>query len=82
MQTREVKGPETLRDTDQSGSGDLRPAGTQTRDNIIVYDAYKILTSELMTHRLNVRVWKEIFHANGNEKKSQGSNTHIRQISL
>ena len=32
MQTREVKGPETLRDTDQSGSGDLRPAGTQTRE--------------------------------------------------
>ena len=24
-----------------------------------------------MTHRLNVRRWKEIFHANGNEKKAR-----------
>ena len=29
-------------------------------------------------HRLKVKGWKQIFQANGQEKKSRGSNTHIR----
>ena len=32
--------------------------------------------------RLKVKGWKQIFQANGQEKKSQGSNTHIRQNRL
>ena len=31
-------------------------------------------------YRLKVKGWKQIFQANGQEKKSRGSNTHIRQI--
>ena len=34
------------------------------------------------TYRLKVRGWKKLFHANGNQKKSQGSNTFIRQNRL
>ena len=30
-------------------------------------------------YRLKVKGWKQIFQANGQEKKSWGSNTHIRQ---
>ena len=30
------------------------------------------------THRLKVKGWKEIFHANRNLKKSRGSNNYIR----
>ena len=30
-------------------------------------------------HRLKVKGWKHIFQANGQEKISRGSNTHIRQ---
>ena len=30
-------------------------------------------------HRLKEKGWKQIFQANGQEKKSRGSNTHIRQ---
>ena len=33
-------------------------------------------------HRLEVKGWKQIFQANGQEKKSRGSNTHIRQNRL
>ena len=33
-------------------------------------------------HRLKVKGWKQIFQANGPEKKSRGSNTHIRQNRL
>ena len=33
-------------------------------------------------HRLKVKGWKQIFQANGQEKKNRGSNTHIRQIEL
>ena len=33
-------------------------------------------------HRLKVKSWKQIFQANGQEKKSRGSNTHIRQNRL
>ena len=31
--------------------------------------AYKRLTWGLKTHKLKIREWKKIFHANGNEKK-------------
>ena len=33
-------------------------------------------------HRLKVKGWKQIFQANGQEKKSKGSNTPIRQNRL
>ena len=33
-------------------------------------------------HRLKVKGWKQVFQANGQEKKSRGSNTHIRQNRL
>ena len=33
-------------------------------------------------HRLKVKGWTQIFQANGQEKKSRGSNTHIRQNRL
>ena len=33
-------------------------------------------------HRLKVKGWKQIFQVNGQEKKSRGSNTHIRQNRL
>ena len=33
-------------------------------------------------HGLKVKGWKQIFQANGQEKKSRGSNTHIRQNRL
>ena len=29
------------------------------------------------THRLKVKEWKKIFHANGKEKKNWGSSTYI-----
>ena len=31
---------------------------------------------------MKVKSWKQIFQANGQEKKSRGSNTHIRQNRL
>ena len=33
-------------------------------------------------HRLKVKGWKQIFQSNGQEKKSRGSNPHIRQNRL
>ena len=33
-------------------------------------------------NRLKVKGWKQIFQANGQEKKCRGSNTHIRQNRL
>ena len=33
-------------------------------------------------HRLKVKGWKQTFQAKGQEKKSRGSNTHIRQNRL
>ena len=33
-------------------------------------------------NRLKVKGWKQIFQANGQEKKNRGSNTHIRQNRL
>ena len=34
-----------------------------------IYAVYKKPTSDLKTHRLKVRGWKNIFHANGKQKK-------------
>ena len=36
-----------------------------------IYAAHKRLSSDLGTHRLKVRGWRKIFHANGNQKKSR-----------
>ena len=33
-------------------------------------------------HRLKVKDWKQIFQANGQEKRSWGNNTHMRQNRL
>ena len=41
--------------------------GYKNKTHICV--VYKKLTSELKTHRLKVRGWKNIFHANGKQKK-------------
>ena len=30
-------------------------------------------------HRMKVRGWKRLFHANGNEKKNWGGNTNFKQ---
>ena len=35
-----------------------------------VYAVYKKPTSDLKTHRLKVRGWKNTFHANGKQKKA------------
>ena len=35
-----------------------------------IYAVYKKHTSDLKTHRLKVRGWKNIFHANGKQNKA------------
>ena len=35
-----------------------------------IYAVYKKPTADLKTHRLKVRGWKNIFHANGKQKKA------------
>ena len=35
-----------------------------------IYAVYKKHTSDLKTHRLKVRGWKNIFHAHGKQKKA------------
>ena len=35
-----------------------------------IYAVYRKPTSDLKTHRLKVRGWKNIFYANGNQKKA------------
>ena len=35
-----------------------------------IYAVYKKPTSDLKTYRLKVRGWKNIFHANGKQKKA------------
>ena len=37
---------------------------------IHIYVVYKKPNSDLKTYRLKVRGWKNIFHANGNQKKA------------
>ena len=37
-----------------------------------IYAVYKKPTSDLKTYRLKVRGWKNIFHANGKQKKAGG----------
>lgn len=34
------------------------------------YATYRWLTSDLKTHRLKVKDWKKMFHANGNQKQT------------
>ena len=43
-----------------------------------IYAVYKKPTSDLKTHRLKVRGWKNIFHANG-KQKNWSTNPYIRQ---
>ena len=40
------------------------------KNKIHIYALYKKPTSDLKTHRLKVRGWKNIFHANGKQKKA------------
>ena len=47
-----------------------------------LYAAYKTHFRTKDTHRLKEREWEKIFHANGNDKKAGGSNTHTRQNRL
>ena len=35
-----------------------------------IFAAYKRLTSDIKTHRLKVKEWKKMFHANGNQKQT------------
>ena len=37
-----------------------------------IYAVYRKPTSDLKAHRLKVRGWKNIFHANGQQKKKAG----------
>ena len=52
----------------------LQPKDTEWlngyKNKIHVYTVYKKPTSDLKTHRLKVRGWKNIFHANGKQKKA------------
>ena len=45
-----------------------RPNGYKNKTHI--YAVYKKPTSDLTTYRLKVRGWKNIFHANGKQKKA------------
>ena len=40
------------------------------RNKTHICAVFKKLTSDLKTHRLKVRGWKNIFHANGKQKKA------------
>ena len=40
------------------------------RNKTHTYAVYKKPTADLKTHRLKVRGWKNIFHANGKQKKA------------
>ena len=40
------------------------------RNKTHIYAVYKKPTADLKTHRLKVRGWKNIFHANGKQKKA------------
>ena len=40
------------------------------KNKTCTYVVYKKSTSDLKTHRLKVRGWKNIFHANGKQKKA------------
>ena len=41
-----------------------------TQKKTHIYSVYKKPTSDLKTYRLKVRRWKNIFHANGKQKKA------------
>ena len=40
------------------------------KNKTYIYAIYKKPTSDLKTHRLKVRRWKNIFHANGKQNKA------------
>ena len=40
------------------------------QNKTLIYAVYKKPTSDLKTHRLKVKVWKNIFHANEKQKKA------------
>ena len=40
------------------------------KNKTYIYAVYKKPTSDLKTYRLKVRGWKNIFHANGKQKKA------------
>ena len=52
----------------------LQPRNTdqlnEYKNKTHMYAVYKKPTSDLKTHRLKVRGWKNIFHANGKQKKA------------
>ena len=52
----------------------LHPKGTDWlngyKNKTHICTVYKKPTSDLKTHRLKVRGWENIFHANGKQKKS------------
>ena len=39
------------------------------KNKTYIHAVYKKATSDLETHTLKVRKWKELFYANGNQKK-------------
>lgn len=45
-----------------------------------LYAAYRRLISTLRTYRLQVKGWRKIFHARGNQKRVWSSYSYIRQI--
>ena len=52
----------------------LQPKDTEwlngNKNKTHIYAVYKKPTSDLKTHRLKMRGWKNIFHANGKQKKA------------
>ena len=44
---------------------------TEQKNKSLQYAAYKSLTLGQRTHKLKVRRWKKIFHANGNNRKAE-----------
>ena len=56
------------------------PEWIRTHDPLCCLQETHLRTKDL--HRLKVKGWKQIFQANRQEKKSRGSNTHIRQNRL
>ena len=43
------------------------------KNQIHIYAVYKKPTSDLKTHRLKMRRWKNIFHANRKQKKARAA---------
>ena len=47
-----------------------RQTGWIQKQDLYIYAVYKKPTSDLKTHRLKVRRWKNILHANGKQNKA------------